>query len=136
VTDGDVPIETEAVKQRLLHQPPFAHHRSNLLHSSRRESAFGASFKPTFSTQSVDSGRLASEKTGGPQVVDCPGPPLMMIGELPAYALDKHTALGKASIYCLSANARPSATRLPPTSPNIEPTMLRVWRPSMPMPRP
>src|SRR5208282_4110787 len=28
---GDVPLEAEAVKQRLLHHPPLAHHRPNLL---------------------------------------------------------------------------------------------------------
>lgn len=32
---------------------------------------------------------LASEKAGGHHVVDCPVPPVTMIGELPAYALDK-----------------------------------------------
>ena len=36
---GDVPLEAEAVKQRLLHHPPLAHHRPNLLQPSRRESA-------------------------------------------------------------------------------------------------
>jgi hypothetical protein len=34
-----VPLQTEAVEQRLLHHPPFAHHRPNLLQPSRRESA-------------------------------------------------------------------------------------------------
>jgi hypothetical protein len=28
----DVPVQTEAVEQRLLHHTPFAHHRPNLLH--------------------------------------------------------------------------------------------------------
>ena len=42
---------------------------------------------------------LASEKAGGHHVVDCPTPPVRLIGELPAYALDKHTALGKAAIH-------------------------------------
>jgi MgsA AAA+ ATPase C terminal len=42
---------------------------------------------------------LASEKAGGHHVVDCPIPPVTMIGEVPAYALDKHTALGKAAIH-------------------------------------
>jgi hypothetical protein len=28
----DPPLQTEAVKQRLLHHPPLAHHRPNLLH--------------------------------------------------------------------------------------------------------
>ena len=32
VTVGDMPLEAEAVEQRLLHHPPFAHHRPNLLH--------------------------------------------------------------------------------------------------------
>jgi hypothetical protein len=41
---------------------------------------------------------LASEKAGGHHVVDCPVPPVTLIGEVPAYALDKHTALGKAAI--------------------------------------
>jgi hypothetical protein len=41
---------------------------------------------------------LASEKAGSHQIVDCPIPPVTMIGELPAYAFDKHTALGKAAI--------------------------------------
>jgi hypothetical protein len=42
---------------------------------------------------------LASEQAGGHQVVDCPIPPARLIGELPAYALDKHTGLGKAAIH-------------------------------------
>jgi MgsA AAA+ ATPase C terminal len=42
---------------------------------------------------------LASEKAGDHHVVDCPVPPVTMIGEVPAYALDKHTALGKAAIH-------------------------------------
>jgi hypothetical protein len=42
---------------------------------------------------------LESEKLGGHQVVDCAVPPVTMIGEVPAYALDKHTALGKAAIH-------------------------------------
>src|SRR5580698_8693863 len=29
---GDMPLEAEAVEQRLLHHPRFAHHRPNLLH--------------------------------------------------------------------------------------------------------
>ena len=28
---GDMPLEAEAVEQRLLHHPPLAHHRPNLL---------------------------------------------------------------------------------------------------------
>jgi hypothetical protein len=28
----DMPLKTEAVEQRLLHHPPLAHHRPNLLH--------------------------------------------------------------------------------------------------------
>src|SRR5580698_10346100 len=28
----NAPLQTEAVEQRLLHHPPFAHHRPNLLH--------------------------------------------------------------------------------------------------------
>src|ERR1700722_19406185 len=31
---GDMPLKTEAVKERLLHHPPLAHHRPNLLHSA------------------------------------------------------------------------------------------------------
>jgi hypothetical protein len=27
-----MPLKAEAVQQRLLHHPPFAHHRPNLLH--------------------------------------------------------------------------------------------------------
>ena len=42
--------------------------------------------------------RLESEKAGGHHVVDCPVPRATMIGEVPAYALDKHTALGQAAI--------------------------------------
>jgi hypothetical protein len=42
---------------------------------------------------------LASEKAGGHHVVDCPIPPVRLIGDLPAYALDKHTAFGKAAIH-------------------------------------
>jgi hypothetical protein len=78
---------------------------------------------------------LASEKAGGHHVVDCPVPPVMMLAEVPAYALDKHTALGKAAIRRF-ANARPSATRSLLTFPTIEPTTLRAWQPSMPTPRP
>ena len=29
---GDMPLKAEAVEQRLLHHPPLAHHRPNLLH--------------------------------------------------------------------------------------------------------
>jgi hypothetical protein len=32
VTVRDMPLKAEAVQQRLLHHPPFAHHRPNLLH--------------------------------------------------------------------------------------------------------
>jgi MgsA AAA+ ATPase C terminal len=42
---------------------------------------------------------LASENSGGHHVVDCPVPPTTMIGEVPAYAFDKHTAAGKAAIH-------------------------------------
>jgi len=42
---------------------------------------------------------LASEKAGGHHVFDCPVPPVTMVAEVPAYALDKHTALGKAAIH-------------------------------------
>src|SRR3984957_13299405 len=31
MTIGDVPLEAEAVEQRLLHHPPLAHHRPTLL---------------------------------------------------------------------------------------------------------
>jgi hypothetical protein len=41
---------------------------------------------------------LESGRAGGRHVVDCPVPPVRMISEVPAYALDKHTALGKAAI--------------------------------------
>ena len=42
---------------------------------------------------------LVSGKAVGHRVVDCRVPPVTMIGEVPAYALDKHTALGKAAIH-------------------------------------
>jgi hypothetical protein len=29
VTVGDVPLQAEAIEQRLLHHPPLAHHRPN-----------------------------------------------------------------------------------------------------------
>jgi hypothetical protein len=31
MTVGDVPLQAEAIEQRLLHHPPLAHHRPNLL---------------------------------------------------------------------------------------------------------
>jgi hypothetical protein len=42
---------------------------------------------------------LASEKADGHHVIYCPIPPVRMIGDLPAYALDKHTALSKGAIH-------------------------------------
>jgi hypothetical protein len=33
---GDMPLKAEAVEQRLLHHPPFAHHRPNLPRLRRR----------------------------------------------------------------------------------------------------
>jgi hypothetical protein len=42
---------------------------------------------------------LASENSGGHHVIDFPVPPTTMIGEVPAYAFDKHTAVGKAAIH-------------------------------------
>jgi hypothetical protein len=45
---------------------------------------------------------LASENSGGHHVIDCPVPPTTMIGEVPAYAFDKHTAVGKAAIHRLA----------------------------------
>jgi hypothetical protein len=50
---GDVPLEAEAVKQRLLHHPPLAHHRPNLLPLNRRESAPATPIKRSFSTKST-----------------------------------------------------------------------------------
>jgi hypothetical protein len=48
-----VPLQTEAIEQRLLHHTPLAHHRPNLLQPSRRESAPDASIKRSFSTIST-----------------------------------------------------------------------------------
>ena len=45
---------------------------------------------------------LVSEEAGGHHVTDCPVPPTTTIREVPAYALDKHTALGKAAIHRFS----------------------------------
>jgi hypothetical protein len=33
---GHMPLKTEAVEQRLLHHPPLAHHRPNLLNPAER----------------------------------------------------------------------------------------------------
>jgi len=35
-----MPFEAEAVEQRLLHHPPLAHHRPNLLRTGRDQAVF------------------------------------------------------------------------------------------------
>jgi hypothetical protein len=45
---------------------------------------------------------LAASATGDARVVECAVPPAPLIGEIPAYALDKHTAIGKAAIHRLA----------------------------------
>jgi hypothetical protein len=42
---------------------------------------------------------LAASAAGDHRVVDCSLPPATMIGEVPSYAFDKHTAIGKAAIH-------------------------------------
>ena len=60
----DMPFEAEAVEQRLLHHPPSAHHRPNLLHPAEEKSAPGAPIKQSFSGQFAHSGRLESTSSG------------------------------------------------------------------------
>src|SRR5271166_1362468 len=58
----DMPFEAEAVKQRLLHHPPLAHH-GRISRAQRKESATAASIKRSSSTKSVGpiSSQLAVE---------------------------------------------------------------------------
>jgi hypothetical protein len=42
---------------------------------------------------------LAASASGDHRIVDCPVPPVTMIGEVPSYVFDKHTAVGKAAIH-------------------------------------
>jgi hypothetical protein len=42
---------------------------------------------------------LAASAAGDHRVVDCPVPPATMIGDIPSYAFDKHTAVGKSAIH-------------------------------------
>jgi hypothetical protein len=60
----DMPLKAEAVEQRLLHHPPLAHHRPNLLRPGEEKSAPGARIKQSFSTQSVDPSRPECAKSG------------------------------------------------------------------------
>ena len=66
---------------------------------------------------------LAATATGDAHVVDGLLPPVKMIGDIPSYALDKHTAIGKAAIHRLARQnrvVRARCWRL--TSPSTEPT--------------
>src|ERR1700729_4252731 len=51
---GDMPFEAEAAKQRLLHHPPLAHHRPNLLYLGEGNQR-AAPRSRSFSTKSVES---------------------------------------------------------------------------------
>ena len=42
---------------------------------------------------------LAASAAGDHRIVDCPAPPVAMIGEIPSCAFDKHTSAGKAAIH-------------------------------------
>jgi len=42
---------------------------------------------------------LAASAAGDHRVVDCSVPPVTMIGDIPSYVFDKHTAVGKAAIH-------------------------------------
>jgi hypothetical protein len=42
---------------------------------------------------------LAASAAGDHRVVDCSVPPVTMIGDIPSFVFDKHTALGKAAIH-------------------------------------
>ena len=42
---------------------------------------------------------LAASAAGDHRIVDCPVPPVTMIGDVPSYAFDKHTSAGKAAIH-------------------------------------
>jgi hypothetical protein len=45
---------------------------------------------------------LAATAAGDPHVIEGVLPPVKMIGDIPSYALDKHTAIGKAAIHRLA----------------------------------
>src|ERR1700722_5659295 len=49
----DAPLQTEAVEQRLLHHPPLARHRPNLLHSAEENQRPAPPIRRGFSTQSA-----------------------------------------------------------------------------------
>jgi hypothetical protein len=42
---------------------------------------------------------LAASASGDHRIVDCPAPPVTMIGEVPSYVFDKHTSAGKAALH-------------------------------------
>jgi hypothetical protein len=42
---------------------------------------------------------LAASAAGDHRIVDCPVPPVTMIGDIPSYVFDKHTSAGKAAIH-------------------------------------
>jgi hypothetical protein len=42
---------------------------------------------------------LTASASGDHRIVDCPAPPVTMIGEVPSYVFDKHTSAGKAAIH-------------------------------------
>ena len=44
----DMPLKAEAVEQRLLHHPPFAHHQPNLLHPAEENQRQNAAIKQFF----------------------------------------------------------------------------------------
>ena len=58
----DMPFEAEAVEQRLLHHPPFAHHRP--ISSPSRENQRRRRDQASFSTQFVDSSRPLRARSG------------------------------------------------------------------------
>jgi hypothetical protein len=45
---------------------------------------------------------LAASAAGDGRTIECPIPDAPLIGEIPSYALDKHTAIGKAAIHRLA----------------------------------
>jgi hypothetical protein len=45
---------------------------------------------------------LAVSAAGDRRVVDSAVPPVVMIGDIPSYVFDKHTAAGKAAIHRLN----------------------------------
>jgi hypothetical protein len=42
---------------------------------------------------------LTASATGDHRIVDYPAPPVTLIGDVPSYVFDKHTAVGKAAIH-------------------------------------